>query len=69
MNKRRGRLYARASRWSNSKLSRRFRVSAREIPAGLGPTYGDLRFNPCWDDLRGDPRFDKIVAAAKAASR
>ena len=38
-------------------------------PAGLGPTYGDLRFNPCWDDLRGDPRFDKIVAAAKAASR
>jgi serine/threonine protein kinase/tetratricopeptide (TPR) repeat protein len=35
---------------------------------GLGPTYGDLRFNPCWDDLR-DPRFDKIVAAAKAASR
>jgi len=34
-----------------------------------GPTYGDLRFNPCWDDLRGDPRFEKIVAAAKAASR
>jgi TolB-like protein/cytochrome c-type biogenesis protein CcmH/NrfG/predicted Ser/Thr protein kinase len=36
---------------------------------GLGPTYGDLRLNPCWDDLRGDKRFDKIVAAAKAASR
>jgi hypothetical protein len=36
---------------------------------GIGPTYGDLRFNPCWDSLRGDPRFDKIVAAAKAASR
>jgi TolB-like protein len=35
----------------------------------LTPTYGDLRLNPCWDDLRGDPRFDKIVAAAKAASR
>ena len=34
-----------------------------------GPSYGDLRFNPCWDDLRGDKRFDKIVAAAKAASR
>jgi tetratricopeptide (TPR) repeat protein len=32
-------------------------------------TYGDLRFNPCWDDLRGHPRFDKIVAAAKAASK
>jgi serine/threonine-protein kinase len=37
------------------------------IPAG--PSYGDLRFNPCWDSLRGDLRFDKIVAAAKAASK
>jgi serine/threonine protein kinase len=37
------------------------------MPAG--PTYGDLCFNPCWDSLRGDKRFDKIVAAAKAASR
>jgi len=38
-----------------------------KIPAGL--TYGDLLLNPCWDNLRGDKRFDKIVAAAKAASR
>jgi TolB-like protein/predicted Zn-dependent protease len=37
------------------------------IPAG--PTYGDLLLNPCWDDLRRDKRFDKIVAAAKAASK
>jgi predicted Zn-dependent protease len=36
---------------------------------GLGATYGDLRFNPCWDSLRGDKRFDKILAAAKAAMR
>jgi serine/threonine-protein kinase len=35
----------------------------------FGVDYGDLRFNPCWDSLRGDPRFDKIVAAAKAASK
>jgi len=35
-----------------------------KIPAGpAGPTYGDLKFNPCWDSLRGDPRFDKIVAS------
>ena len=39
------------------------------IPGDAPTTYGDLRFNPCWDDLRGDTRFDKIVAAAKAASR
>jgi hypothetical protein len=32
-----------------------------KIPAGV--TYGDLRLNPCWDSLRGDPRFEKIVAS------
>jgi TolB-like protein/Tfp pilus assembly protein PilF len=26
-------------------------------------TYGDLRLNPMWDPLRGDPRFEKIVAS------
>jgi len=36
---------------------------------GSAPTYGDLLLNPCWDSLRGDKRFDKIVAAAKAASK
>jgi tetratricopeptide (TPR) repeat protein len=42
-----------------------------EIVAAIpgGRDYGDLLLNPCWDDLRGDKRFDKIVAAAKAASR
>jgi serine/threonine protein kinase/tetratricopeptide (TPR) repeat protein len=40
------------------------------VPTSPGsPTYGDFLLNPCWDDLRGDKRFDKIVAAAKAASR
>lgn len=40
------------------------------IPGSPGsPTYGDLLLNPCWDDLRGDSRFHKIVAAAKAGSR
>ncbi|MGI8957362.1 MAG: protein kinase domain-containing protein [Chthoniobacterales bacterium] len=34
-----------------------------KIPAG--PKYGDLHFNPCWDSLRGDPRFEKIVASLK----
>jgi TolB-like protein len=26
-------------------------------------TYGDLKLLPFWDPLRGDPRFDKIVAS------
>jgi serine/threonine protein kinase/Tfp pilus assembly protein PilF len=32
-------------------------------------SYGELKLMPWWDPVRGDPRFDKIVAAAKAASR
>jgi hypothetical protein len=36
------------------------------IPAG--PTYGDLRFDPCWDFCVVINAFDKILAAAKAAS-
>jgi hypothetical protein len=32
-----------------------------KIPAG--PPYGELRLSPNWDSLRGDPRFEKIVAS------
>jgi TolB-like protein/class 3 adenylate cyclase/Tfp pilus assembly protein PilF len=35
-------------------------VAAR-IPSHL--SYGHLRLHPYWDPLRGDPRFDKIVAS------
>jgi tetratricopeptide (TPR) repeat protein len=27
-----------------------------------GPSYGELKFDPVWDELRADPRFEKIVA-------
>jgi TolB-like protein/Tfp pilus assembly protein PilF len=30
------------------------------IPSTLN--YGHLKMRPCWDSLRGDPRFEKIVA-------
>jgi hypothetical protein len=26
-------------------------------------SYGQLRLDPKWDPLRGDPRFEKIVAS------
>jgi hypothetical protein len=26
-------------------------------------TYGELKLDPQWDLLRGDPRFEKIVAS------
>lgn len=32
-----------------------------EIPGSL--SYGNLRLHPYWDPLRGDPRFEKIVAS------
>ena len=32
-----------------------------KIPAGAH--YGELRLDPFWDPLRGDPRFEKIVAS------
>jgi tetratricopeptide (TPR) repeat protein len=31
------------------------------IPAGV--SYGEIRLDPFWDPLRGDPRFEKIVAS------
>ena len=35
-----------------------------EVARIPGPTsYGQLRLHPWWDPLRGDPRFDKIVAS------
>lgn len=30
-----------------------------------GPPAGNLKLNPGWDDLRGDPRFEQIIADAE----
>jgi hypothetical protein len=53
-----------------AKLSPAERAAIAERPTAdlAAYAYGDLRFNSCWDSLRGDKRFDKIVAAAGAAS-
>jgi serine/threonine protein kinase/TolB-like protein/Flp pilus assembly protein TadD len=29
-----------------------------------GPSFGDLKLNPMWDDLRGDPRFEQLIGEA-----
>ncbi len=34
---------------------------AAKIPSDV--TYGQLRLHPYWDSLRGDPRFEKVVAS------
>ena len=59
------RIYARIGE-ENLALERLDIVS--KLPGG--PSYGQLRLDPEWDSLRGDPRFEKIVAslAPKKAS-
>jgi hypothetical protein len=34
---------------------------ASRLPGGV--SYGELKLLPYWDPLRGDPRFEKIVAS------
>jgi TolB-like protein/predicted Ser/Thr protein kinase/Tfp pilus assembly protein PilF len=36
--------------------------ASSSLPSG-GLTYGDLKLMPWWDPVRGDPRFEKIVAS------
>ena len=31
--------------------------------------YGELKLSPDWDPLRGDPRFEKIVASLAPKDR
>jgi serine/threonine protein kinase/tetratricopeptide (TPR) repeat protein len=37
-------------------------IAVGKIPPA-GPTYGELRLSPIWDSLRGDPRFERIIAS------
>ena len=41
-------------------------------PSGEGipiqPCYGDLKLNPVWDPLRGNPRFESLVKQMVPAS-
>jgi serine/threonine-protein kinase len=44
---------------------RNLAIEQLELVAGKppnGPSYGWLRLSPFWDPLRGDPRFEKILA-------
>ncbi len=38
-------------------------ATATRIPSYGTITYGQLKLTPYWDPLRGDPRFEKIVAS------
>jgi serine/threonine protein kinase/tetratricopeptide (TPR) repeat protein len=53
---------ARIAAWTGDKdLACEQLARASRLPSGI--TYGELKLNPFWDPLRGDPRFEKIVAS------
>jgi hypothetical protein len=33
------------------------------VTSAPNPCFGQLKVRPLWDPLRGDPRFEKIVAS------
>jgi len=48
--------------WVGEKdLALRNLAKAAQLPGSV--TYGRLKLLPWWDPLRGDPRFEKIVAS------
>jgi hypothetical protein len=48
--------------WAGEKdLALQTLAGSVKIPGGV--SYGELKLMPQWDALRGDPRFDKIVAS------
>jgi TolB-like protein len=49
--------------WTGDKDRAIERLAERAKLPGTGLSYGHVRLNPIWDPLRGDPRFDAIVAS------
>ncbi len=48
--------------WVGGKDSALQLLSAHAAQIG-GPSYGELKLDPDWDSLRGDPRFEQVVAS------
>jgi tetratricopeptide (TPR) repeat protein len=54
-----------AAAWvGENKLACEQLTRANSLPGYGINTYGQLKLRPFWDPLRGDPRFEKIVASA-----
>ena len=49
--------------WTGNKDAAIERLTETVKLPGSHATYGDLRLNPFWDPLRGDPRFEAIIAS------
>ena len=49
--------------WTGNKDAAIERLNEAVKLPGSHVSYGDLRLNPFWDPLRGDPRFEAIIAS------
>jgi len=49
--------------WTGDKDAAIERLTEAVKLPGSHVSYGDLRLNPFWDPLRGDPRFEAIIAS------
>jgi hypothetical protein len=56
--------FALTAAWAGEKdlALQQMEIGARAPAASIVLSYGALKLLPFWDPLRGDPRFDKIVA-------
>jgi TolB-like protein/Flp pilus assembly protein TadD len=57
--------FAITAAWTGEKdlALQQLEIGARAPTASFALTYGALKLLPFWDPLRGDPRFEKIVAS------
>jgi TolB-like protein/class 3 adenylate cyclase/Tfp pilus assembly protein PilF len=57
--------FAITAAWAGEKelALQQLEAGLRAPDASLMPSYGALKLHPVWDPLRGDPRFEKIVAS------
>jgi TolB-like protein len=60
-------MLARIEAWTGNQTSAVDRL-ARLSAQPCGPDYGELRFDPGWDVLRSDDRFQKLVAGLAPAT-
>jgi serine/threonine protein kinase/predicted Zn-dependent protease len=48
----------------NGQPDEAFAELAKIVRLPQGPSYGELRFNPAWDEIRDDPRFETLLNEA-----
>ena len=55
--------FAMIAAWGRKRTRMRTVGDSKRLIRGWFANYGQLKLSPVWDSLRGDPRFEKIVAS------